>query len=146
MGYAKMLGELFLQTCPTDITIDQTVEFLELNGFYKNIYDVEMTQKILAAHKKQEARRFLGSIKDNNGQRLFANFKLDKRNFYTNINNSHVSKILLKAESALYNHIKGAQKHYRNVKDKRKRVQSAEKQLEGLGSDNKYRCKYRLAE
>ena len=45
MSYMKMLGELFARECPENITIDQTVEFLELNGFYKDIDDGDATSR-----------------------------------------------------------------------------------------------------
>ena len=130
MGNTKELRELFARTYQSNVTVAEVVSFLELNDFYKDAGDEDVALEMLSAYKHQEARRFLGGIKEGSGHRVYANYKDGSQNFYTNINNEAVSAHLQRAETALHTHIRRVRGNYENVKAKRIKAQAAERRFE----------------
>ena len=130
MGYKKVLRELFTRTFSSSVTVAQAVNFLELNGYFKDADDEEMTRDILSAYKRQEARRFISGIKDCADYRVYANYKDGNQNYYTSVNDETVSEVLHKAETVLFTHISGTRRNYDNIKAKRVKAQAAERRLD----------------
>ena len=130
MSNCAKLRSLFTDTFQETATVGQAVHFLERNGFYRDCDDDEQARKMIRDYKKHEARRFLCSIKDREGKRVFASVRGKNQNFYTNLNTEKSSARLKRAEKALLKHYKGTRRSYGDVRTKRFRAESVENGLD----------------
>ena len=130
MSSCAKLRSLFTETFQETATVGQAVHFLERNGFYRYCDDDGQAMRMIHQYKKQEARRFLCSIKDREGKRVFANVRSKNQNFYTNMNTEMASARLKEAEKALLKHYKGTRRNYGDVRAKRVKAETVENGLD----------------